>query len=84
MPTDWAILAAPVSQLAQLLAQMVPERHPNLEPTNPTPYLLLMLFGFAVGAIGHLVRSRTLVAIGVLAVFLGTVLLPIGIFLARS
>ena len=73
-----------MSHLALLLAQMVPERHPNLEPTNPTPYVLLMLFGFVIGAIGHLVRSRTLVAIGVLAVFMGTVLLPIGIFLARS
>jgi hypothetical protein len=73
-----------VSQLPSLLAQMVPETHPNLEPTNPTPYLLLMLLGFVVGAIGHLVRSRVLVVIGVLAIFMGTVLLPIGIFIARS
>ena len=69
-----------VSQLPSLLAQMVPETHPNLEPTNPTPYLVLML----LGAVGHLVRSRVLVVIGVLAVFMGTVLLPIGIFIARS
>ncbi|MFL5819259.1 MAG: hypothetical protein ACJ76S_01050 [Solirubrobacteraceae bacterium] len=73
-----------MSQFARLLAEIVPEQHPDVEPTNPTPYLLLMLFGFVVGAVGHLVRSRTLVAIGVLAVFMGTVLLPIGIFLARS
>jgi hypothetical protein len=73
-----------VSQLPSLLAQMVPETYPNLEPTNPTPYLVLMVLGFVVGAFGHLIRSRVLVVVGVVAVFMGTVLLPIGIFLARS
>jgi hypothetical protein len=36
-----------------------------------------------VGAIGHLVRSRTLVAVGVLMIFLATVLIPIALTATR-
>jgi hypothetical protein len=45
---------------------------------SPRVFLVLLGLGFAVAAIGHLVRARLLVAIGVMLVLLATVLLPIG------
>ena len=57
--------------------------HPDFG-TEPTPYVILLVAGFGVGILGHLVRSKTLVAAGIGAVFLGTFLLPVVIFVARS
>lgn len=45
---------------------------------------MLFLAGFLVGILGHLFRSRTMVLIGVLAVFAGTVLLPLGVYISKS
>lgn len=65
--------------LGQLLD---PTRGP--EPTgdfrvSPTFFLVLVLVGFLVGTIGHVYRSKTLIIAGVTMVFLGTVLLPLGL-----
>jgi hypothetical protein len=46
-------------------------------PESIGPYLSLMVLGFLVGIVGHLSRSRWLVAIGVLMVFLATVIFPL-------
>jgi H+/Cl- antiporter ClcA len=43
-----------------------------------------MLVGLAVGVLGHLFRSRLMVIIGVGAVFLGTFLLPLTVYLSKS
>jgi hypothetical protein len=43
-----------------------------------------MLAGLAVGVLGHLFRSRLMVILGVGAVFLGTFLLPLGVYLSKS
>jgi hypothetical protein len=48
-----------------------------LLPESPTPYIALMLGGFAVGILGHLTRARWLVATGVLLIFLGALLFPL-------
>lgn len=48
-----------------------------LLPHSPTPYIVLMLAGFAVGILGHLTRARWLVAAGVVLIFLGALLLPL-------
>jgi hypothetical protein len=44
-----------------------------------SPFFFIVMFGlgFGLAALGHLIRSRALVVIGVLLVFLATVLLPI-------
>ena len=47
-----------------------------LLPHSPTPYITLMLVGFAVGILGHLTRARWLVAVGVTLIFLGALLFP--------
>lgn len=44
---------------------------------SPVFLLVLLGLGFLVGTLGHLIRSRTLVLIGILLIFGGTVLLPI-------
>lgn len=48
----------------------------TLLPHSPTPYVLLMLAGFAVGILGHLAGARWLVAAGVVLIALGALLLP--------
>jgi uncharacterized membrane protein len=48
----------------------------ELLPRSPTPYITLMLVGFALGILGHLTRARWLVAAGVALIFLGALLFP--------
>lgn len=48
-----------------------------LLPQSVTPYVALMLAGFAVGILGHLAGSRWLVASGVILIALGAMLLPL-------
>jgi hypothetical protein len=44
---------------------------------SPAFFIIVFGLGFALAALGHLVKSRPLVVTGVLLVFLATVLLPI-------
>jgi hypothetical protein len=53
-----------------------PEQSGDFE-VSPVFFLVLLGLGFAIGTLGHLVRSRALVVAGVLLVFAATVLLPI-------
>ena len=50
---------------------------------SPSFFVVLLAFGFLVGIAGHIVKSRTLVAIGVILIFGATVLLPIAYTLSR-
>ncbi len=47
-----------------------------LLPQSVTPYIAVMLAGFAVGTLGHLAGARWLVAAGVALIALGAFLLP--------
>ena len=44
---------------------------------SPTPFIVLMIMGFVVGIIGHIVRAKGLVALGIGMIFLATFLLPL-------
>jgi hypothetical protein len=44
---------------------------------SPRAYIALMGVGFVVGTAGHVVRSKVMVAAGILMIFLATVLLPL-------
>ena len=46
-------------------------------PKSIGPYVSLMIAGFLIGTFGHLAKSRWLVAIGVLIIFLATVGFPL-------
>jgi hypothetical protein len=48
-------------------------------PESITPYLITMVAGFAIGIYGHAAKSRLIVAIGILLVFLATALIPIAL-----
>jgi biotin transporter BioY len=50
---------------------------PAALPQSVTPYVSLMLAGFAVGILGHLAGARWVVAAGVILIALGAMLLPL-------
>ena len=44
---------------------------------SPTPFVVLMVAGFVIGVIGHIIRAKGLVALGIGMIFLATFLLPL-------
>ena len=73
--------------LAQVLAQFLdPGSGPSEDGgfrVSPTVFIVIFGLGFLIGVFGHLVKSRTLVAIGVLMIFLATVFVPIALHATR-
>jgi hypothetical protein len=47
---------------------------------SPVPFVVLMAIGFVVGAIGHVYRSRPLIATGIGMIFIATLLLPLVLY----
>ncbi|HET8672019.1 MAG TPA: hypothetical protein VFL87_00160 [Thermoleophilaceae bacterium] len=51
---------------------------PSLDlSTNPKPYLILAAIGFALALIGHMSRTKTLIAAGLGLIFLASFALPL-------
>ena len=73
--------------LQALIAQFLdPNQGPK--PTgdwseDPEKFMALVLIGFAVGILGHLFKVKTMVATGILMIFLATVGLPLYLQLTR-
>ena len=44
----------------------------RVDETSPTPFVLLMGFGFLLGCAGHLYKSPATVAVGIAIAFLAT------------
>ena len=65
--------------MSELGAAHVFVEHAAVLPEGIGWYIVLMAAGFFVGAYGHLIRSRWIVAIGVIMIFLATLLFPIAI-----
>jgi hypothetical protein len=59
-----------------------PEQSGDFE-ISPSFFLVLLGVGFAIGVTGHIIKSRTLVATGILLVMLATVFLPIVVAVSR-
>lgn len=75
--------AALVPLMAQFLS---PDDGPGQSgdfQVSPRFFLVLLGLGFLIGTLGHIVKSRTLVAAGVLLIFAATVFLPIAYTLSR-
>ena len=51
----------------------------SLLPESLTPYLVMMVAGFVIGAWGHGMKSKWVVAFGILLIFLATALLPLAL-----
>jgi hypothetical protein len=49
---------------------------------SPVPLLILIGLGFLVGVCGHVVRSRTAIVTGIGLIFLGSLLLPLLVYLS--
>ena len=73
--------------LAQVLAQFLdPGSGPSDEGgfrVSPTLFIVIFGLGFMIAIVGHVVKSRTLVAIGILMVFVATVFVPIALHATR-
>jgi hypothetical protein len=77
------VLPAVLAQVAQFLD---PNQGP--EPTGdwseePEKFMALVLIGFLVGILGHLFKVKTMVATGILMIFLATVGIPVWLQLTR-
>jgi hypothetical protein len=46
---------------------------------SPSFFIVLLALGFAIGTLGHIIKSRTLVAAGVILVFAATIFIPIAL-----
>ena len=72
---------------AQLLGQFLdPGRGPSEGGdfrVSPTVFIVIFGLGFVIATIGHVVKSRLLVAVGVLMIFLATVFVPIALHATR-
>ena len=55
-----------------------PDQRGDFE-VSPSFFIVLLALGFVIGTIGHIVKSRILVAAGVLLVFGATVFIPIAL-----
>ena len=44
---------------------------------SPTPFVVLMVAGFVIGVIGHITRTKGLIALGIGMIFLATFLRPL-------
>jgi hypothetical protein len=55
-----------------------PDQRGDFE-VSPSFLIILLALGFAIGTIGHIVKSRTLVAAGVILIFGATLFIPIAL-----
>ena len=46
---------------------------------DPAFFFVLLGLGFLIGVVGHIARSRTVVAVGVILIFAATVFIPIAL-----
>jgi len=69
--------------LVTTLANWFPDPTPEFG-ANPKPFIALMLVGFVVGVFGHITKSKTTVALGIGLIFLGTFVLPLGVYIAKG
>jgi hypothetical protein len=45
--------------------------------TDPKRYLILLAVGFVVALLGHMTKTKTLIAAGIALIFLATFILPL-------
>jgi hypothetical protein len=51
----------------------------DLLPHRTGPYVAMMIVGFVIAGFGHMSRSRWLVAIGILVIFLAAAVFPVAL-----
>ena len=67
-----------------MLAQnWIPDPTPEFG-SSPWPFIALLLLGFVIGIFGHITKIKTLQAIGIGMIFLGTAVLPLLVNLSKQ
>ena len=73
----------PVPTLLAFIADFINPKDPPPQTgdfgVSPVFFIILFGIGFLVGVIGHLSDSKLLVGLGILFVFLATVLIPVAL-----
>ena len=70
------MLAALVSVMAQFLPDDGPGQSGDFR-VSPMFFLVLLGLGFLIGTLGHIVKSKTLIAAGILLIFAATIFVPL-------
>jgi hypothetical protein len=70
------VLAALVSVMAQFLPDDGPGQSGDFR-VSPMFFLVLLGLGFLIGTLGHIVKSKTLIAAGILLIFAATIFVPL-------
>lgn len=70
------MLAALVSVMAQFLPDDGPGQSGDFR-VSPAFFLVLLGLGFLIGTLGHIVKSKTLIAAGILLIFAATIFVPL-------
>ena len=63
-----------------MLAQFLPDDGPGQSGdfrVSPTFFLVLLGLGFLIGTLGHIIKSKTLIAAGILLIFAATIFVPL-------
>jgi hypothetical protein len=77
------VLAALVPVIADFLSPSDGPGQSGDFQVSPRFFLVLLGLGFLIGTVGHIVKSRTLVAAGILLIFAATIFLPIAYTVSR-
>ena len=70
------MLAALVSVMAQFLPDDGPGQSGDFR-VSPMFFLVLLGLGFLIGTLGHIIKSKTLIAAGILLIFAATIFVPL-------
>jgi hypothetical protein len=76
------VLAALVSVMAQFLPDDGPGQSGDFR-VSPTFFLVLLGLGFLIGTLGHIIKSKTLIAAGILLIFAATIFVPLAYTLSN-
>ena len=72
--------------LVPVMAQFLPVDGPGQSGdfrVSPTFFLVLLGLGFLIGTLGHIIKSKTLIAAGILLIFAATIFLPLAYSLSN-
>ena len=68
--------------LALLLAAL-PELPSRDVGTDPKPFIAIAAIGFFIAVVGHIAKAKTLIAAGVLMIFMATFIIPLYLAITR-
>ena len=75
-----------LAALVPVMAQFLPDDGPGQSGdfrVSPTFFLVLLGLGFLIGTLGHIIKSKTLIAVGILMIFAATIFLPLAYSLSN-